>query len=87
MAMLNPELIKQKIEQLIDDSPIAGLSNDMKTVVQAQMQSIITSMNLVTREEFDAQLAVLERSQELLGRLEQRINELELQLQQSNTQQ
>ncbi len=85
--MLNPELIKQKIEQLIDDSPIAGLSNDMKTVVQAQMQSIITSMNLVTREEFDAQLAVLERSQELLGRLEQRINELELQLQQSNTQQ
>lgn len=85
--MLNPELIKQKIEQLIDDSPIAGLSNDVKTVVQAQMQSIITSMNLVTREEFDAQLAVLERSQELLGRLEQRINELELQLQQSNTQQ
>ena len=85
--MLNPELIKQKIEQLIDDSPIAGLSNDVKTVVQAQIQSIITSMNLVTREEFDAQLAVLERSQELLGRLEQRINELELQLQQSNTKQ
>ena len=85
--MLNPELIKQKIEQLIDESPIAGLSNDVKTMVQAQMQSIITSMNLVTREEFDAQLAVLERSQELLGRLEQRVNELELQLQQSNTQQ
>ena len=85
--MLNPELIKQKLEQLIDESPIAGLSNDVKTMVQAQMQSIITSMNLVTREEFDAQLAVLERSQELLGRLEQRVNELELQLQQSNTQQ
>lgn len=79
--MLNPELIKQKIEQLINESPIAGLSNDVKTVLQAQMQSMITSMNLVTREEFDAQLAVLERSQELLVTLEHRISELEAKLQ------
>jgi BMFP domain-containing protein YqiC len=34
-------------------------------------------MDLVTREEFDAQLRVLQRTREKLESLEQRVNELE----------
>lgn len=74
--MLNPELIKQRVEQLLNESPLAGLSNDLKTVLQAQLQGMISSMNLVTREEFDAQLSVLERTQDQLKAMEQRLDAL-----------
>ncbi|MDG1818961.1 MAG: accessory factor UbiK family protein [Porticoccaceae bacterium] len=56
--------------------------------VQMQMRSAMTSalqkMNLVTREEFDTQQAVLRRSREKLDNLEQQIAELEETLRQLN---
>lgn len=51
-----------------------------KDKVKAMIQSRLKSLDLVTREEFDAQTALLQKSQEQLSSLEQQIAELEQQL-------
>lgn len=48
-----------------------------KKEMQSAMQSALNRMDLVTREEFDAQAAVLQRTRERLERLEQKLDELE----------
>ena len=69
--------MKKKIKQLLDKSPFAGLSADLKLAMQAQLQSFITDANLVTREEFDIQTEVLRRTAERLNELELRLDKLE----------
>ena len=74
---MNAEHIKGRIDQLLQQSPFAGLSSDIRLALQAQLQSLLTSANLVTREEFDVQLEVLRRTQAQLAELEQRLEKLE----------
>lgn len=50
---------------------------DIESSVHALLQSTLTKMNLVTREEFDVQAALLERTREKLDRLEKLLDELE----------
>lgn len=44
---------------------------------QVVLQSILGKMDLVTREEFDAQAAVLQRTREKLDALERKLSQLE----------
>ena len=74
---MNPESIKNRIEQLLQQGPFAGLSGDIKLALQAQLQSLLTSANLISREEFDIQMDVLRRTQAQLKDLEARVAELE----------
>ena len=53
--------------------------------IRSAMTSALQKMNLVTREEFDTQQAVLMRSREKLDALEQQIAELEETLRQLST--
>jgi len=76
-TIMNAEHIKGRIDQLLQQSPFAGLSSDIRLALQAQLQSLLTSANLVTREEFDVQLEVLRRTQAQLAELEQRLEKLE----------
>lgn len=46
----------------------------------ALLQGSLTKLNIVTREEFAAQLQVLERAQSHIAMLEQKVDELEQQL-------
>ena len=52
----------------------------MEKNLRAVLQSAFSRMNLVTREEFDVQRAVLARSREKLTVLEKRVQELEVQV-------
>jgi BMFP domain-containing protein YqiC len=51
-----------------------------KRELQVTLQSALSKMNLVTREEFDAQAAVLQRTRSKLEALEQRCAEMEQRL-------
>ena len=62
-----------KIKQLIDSSPIA----DLETNLRALIQGTLTKMELVSREEFDIQSALLARTQQQLRALEEKISVLE----------
>jgi BMFP domain-containing protein YqiC len=54
-----------------------ALGDEVQMQVRSAMTSALQKMNLVTREEFDTQQAVLMRSREKLDALEQQIAELE----------
>ena len=59
-----------------------ALGDEVQMQVRTAMTNALQKMNLVTREEFDTQQAVLTRSREKLDNLEQQIAELEETIQQ-----
>lgn len=64
-----------------DASGVAnGVRREAETVVKAQVERLLTAMDVVTREEFEAarQMAVMARDEN--ERLERRIKELEARL-------
>ncbi|MBN1237731.1 MAG: accessory factor UbiK family protein [Gammaproteobacteria bacterium] len=56
---------------------LRALGGDLERNFKALLQSGLERMDLVTREEFDVQSAVLERTREKLEALEARLGELE----------
>jgi hypothetical protein len=55
---------------------VSRLQADLEANIRSALQSGLAKMNLVTREEFDIQVALLERSREKLEHLEQQLAEL-----------
>ena len=56
---------------------IKSMGEDMERNFKSMLQSALARMDLVTREEFDVQLAVLARTREQLEALEARLAALE----------
>lgn len=67
------EEINNKIKELIEKTPVADLQKNLRALLQAQF----AKLDLVTREEFDVQRAVLLRAREKITQLEARLAELE----------
>lgn len=59
--------------------PVRHLQEDMEKNLRGVMEGSLQKMNLVTREEFDIQSAVLLRTREKLEALEKRLATLEAQ--------
>lgn len=55
---------------------IKHVQSDIENNVRSLLQSTLTKMNLVTREEFDVQSAVLQRTREKLEELEKVVSQL-----------
>lgn len=81
--MINHKLIEGLSEQftqlLQGQSDLPGQAM-MQEQVRSLLQSTFSRMDLVTREEFDAQQAVLARTRDRLEQLEQQLTVLEKQL-------
>ncbi|MFM9912994.1 MAG: accessory factor UbiK family protein [Methylophilaceae bacterium] len=74
--MLQPKFmedISKKIKELVSTSPAA----DMEKNLRAMLQSAFAKLDLVTREEFDAQTQVLLKAREQLDALAQKVSALE----------
>ncbi|WP_039960613.1 accessory factor UbiK family protein [endosymbiont of Riftia pachyptila] len=80
--MFDPKLIDELAERLAGSVPggIQLLQADLQKNLRTTLEAGLTRMNLVTREEFDVQRAVLTRTREKLSRLEAEIRELEAQI-------
>lgn len=65
--------ISRRISGLIAESPVADLEKNLKPL----LQSAFAKLDLVTREEFDVQTQVLQRTREQLTALEARLAALE----------
>ncbi|GBG13857.1 uncharacterized protein NMK_1409 [Novimethylophilus kurashikiensis] len=65
--------IGNRINRLIQETPAGDLEKNMR----AMLQSAFGKLDLVTREEFDAQTQVLQKAREQLLALEARVAELE----------
>ncbi|HUH58321.1 MAG TPA: accessory factor UbiK family protein [Pseudomonadales bacterium] len=74
---MNSEQVRDRIEQLLQQSPFASLSSDMRLLMQSQLNALISKANLVSREEFEVQSDALQRTQIKLAELEEKIQLLE----------
>jgi BMFP domain-containing protein YqiC len=76
---MNPEnLAKQVLEQLSKSfSDAQAMGDEVQGHLRTAMMSTFSKLDLVTREEFDAQRAVLMRSREKIESLEKQLVELE----------
>ena len=75
----NGPTLDELARKLADAVPgnIKSMGEDMERNFKSLLQSALARMNLVTREEFDVQLAVLGRTREKLEALEARLATLE----------
>lgn len=75
--MIDPKLLNdlaQKISNLLP-ADLAILKQDLEKNVRALLQGTFQKLDLVTREEFDVQTALLARTREKLEALEKRLQE------------
>jgi hypothetical protein len=82
---MQEQLIEELTRLLSKELPDigSGLTEDVQQHVRLAVMAALQKMDVVTREEFDVQQAVLERSRAKLEKLEAQIAELEKALQSS----
>ena len=75
----DPKSLDELARKLADAVPpgLAALGDDLEQNFKAVLQGGLAKLDLVTRQEFDIQAAVLRRSRERLEALERRIAALE----------
>ena len=80
--MIDPKLLDDLAERLAGSVPggIQILQDDLKKNLRASLEAGLAKLDLVTREEFDVQSAVLARTREKLQLLEAQLEELEKKL-------
>lgn len=76
---MNPNLIEQVLNTVRAAMPV-DLGREVEKNLRAALEALLGRLDLVTREEFDVQTAVLARTRLLLEKLEKQIAELEARL-------
>ncbi len=72
--------LSNKLRELLDKSPASDLNKN----IDALIKGALTKMELVTREEYDVQTAVLTKTREKLELLEKKLTHLESIIKQSH---
>ena len=80
--MLDPKKLEDLAKQIADAVPpgVKNMAEEAEGRVKTVLQSQLSKLDLVTREEFDIQSQVLIRTREKLDAMESRIAELETKL-------
>lgn len=75
----DPRTLDDLARRLMDAVPpgIAAMRRDVEENFRAVLQSALTRLDLVSRQEFDVQAGVLRRTREQLEALEQRLRTIE----------
>ena len=68
--------LAQKITSLMPEN-VQHMQQDLESNIHSLLQSTLSKMNLVTRDEFDVQAALLQRTREKLEKLEKLLDQLE----------
>jgi BMFP domain-containing protein YqiC len=81
VAMFDPKQLDEITRRVADALPpgFSDIQHDVKKNLRAAMQATFAKLDLVTREEFEVQSAVLQRTREKLEALEASIADLEKQ--------
>ena len=79
MSFLNSSGLDDLARRLADTVPeaVGGFGRDLESNFKAILQSQLSKLDLVTRQEFDVQAAILERTRAKLTELEARLKDLE----------
>jgi len=76
---MDPKLLDEFSRRLTSALPsgITAIQTDLEKNIRAALDGVMTKMNLVSRQEFEIQEKVLQRTREKLETLEKMVAELE----------
>jgi ubiquinone biosynthesis accessory factor UbiK len=79
MSFMNSEGLDDLARRLADSVPesLRAFGRDMESNFKAVLQAQLSKLDLVTRQDFDVQAAILERTQSKLTELEGRLKDIE----------
>lgn len=79
MSFLNSNSLDELARRLADSVPesVRAFGRDLEGNFKAVLQAQLSKLDLVSRQEFDVQSALLARTQATLAALEARVKELE----------
>jgi ubiquinone biosynthesis accessory factor UbiK len=82
MSFINTNGLDELAKRLADSVPesLRAFGRDLEGNFKAVLQAQLAKLDLVTRQDFDVQAAILERTQAKLTDLEARLKELEAKL-------
>jgi len=82
MSFLNSTSLDDLARRLADAVPesVRSFGRDLESNFKAVLQAQLSKLDLVSRQEFDVQAALLARTQAMLTALEARLKELETKL-------
>jgi BMFP domain-containing protein YqiC len=77
--VIDPKILNELAKKIVGLLPtdMSVLKQDVEKNIKALLQGTFQKLDLVTREEFDVQTAVLARTREKLEALEKRLKDLE----------
>ncbi|WP_456447521.1 ubiquinone biosynthesis accessory factor UbiK [Thiolapillus sp.] len=77
--MIDPKILDDISSKVSQNLPkgLQAMQNDLQHNLRSGLESALAKLNLVTREEFDVQAAVLARTRAKLEALEKQVAELE----------
>ena len=77
--MIDPKRFDELARRITESLPesVRHMQEDVERQVRSSLQHGFERMDLVTREDFDVQVALLERTRERLAELERRVEALE----------
>ena len=78
----DPERLDELVRRVVDVLPegVGTLEREVRSTLRSVLGATLDRMDLVSREEFDVQQAVLERTRDKLESLERTVAELEARL-------
>lgn len=76
--MIDKKLFDETAKKLCDALPesLKHMKNDLENTFRHILQTTFSKLDLVTREEFDAQVAVLARTRQKIDEIEKQLAEL-----------
>jgi BMFP domain-containing protein YqiC len=79
VSILNSTALDELARRLADSVPesLRSFGRDLEGNFKAVLQAQLSKLDLVSRQEFDVQAALLARTQEKLAALDKRLQELE----------
>lgn len=79
--MLDPKIFDEISRRVAGSIPpgLQSLQDDLQRNLHSALEAALGKLNLITREEFDVQQAVLQRTRQKLEQLESHIQALETQ--------
>lgn len=85
LFMINTDFIDDLVKRLSNAIPpnVQNIKKDVEHNFHAVLQSAFAKLDLVTREEFDAQIGVLAKTRQKLTELERQVIHLEAKLAES----
>ena len=82
MSFINSSGLDELARRLADSVPesVRAFGRDLEGNFKAVLQAQLSKLDLVNRQEFDVQAAILERTQAKLATIEARLKEIEAKL-------